>query len=743
MGSKRKKTRARRERAKSSPQALIQRGKSAFERGDYSAAIQAWEEASRKGSTPALRAALAEAYFRRGVTAMPAILDDLRKAAELDAAEPRFRYHLGLAHHGRGEWDEAVATYRALLAEDPPYKRAAFPLAQILVFQGHAVTADPVWAHLSPEEQARLASVTALRDERPTVAAQYAPEAGPDVLWRGLAEVALGETDPVHLIAALDQPDLPSPARAIAYYYLGVLAGRQGHWRQAATHWQIAREAGLDTPWLRQNLANAHRSHIQELLAAADDGQADEEGWSQVQHLAELGLRLAPNAPDLVAIQQQAHLHLGYAAALGGQWPAALNHWQAASQGDRTDRGLIINLALANEKLENYTRDADLWRQALRRRPRKADAPDALSDEQVAHMWQHVAENYRDAGDYEEATKVYRNAIKWAPDNVDLQLSLVEALMADGRTRAASNVISEVLASHPDHVEALAWQAQIYEEDYYPDAARETWQRVLALEPEHSHARQHLAYLCEREGDNHLFWGDFEQAMAAYQQGLEYSPNSAKLYASIGLCYALQEDWEAARQQFERAFNVEPHNLWARYLVIRVWLQAGRWDEAWAVLQQAESLTPPPTDFYVDLAEYCQELERIDWANRLLKHAEEHDPDNPQLLFEIAMAMITEGPEPRAIDYLRRALDLDPTMAEAHLWLGILYFAAWEQTRLAKRHWRQAEHIAQQAGNQAMLQEIRLVRDYFMGKSDLPPSAIFGHPLDDLYADFLDDDDYS
>jgi tetratricopeptide (TPR) repeat protein len=744
MGSKRKKTRARRERAKSSPQALIQRGKSAFERSDYDAAIHAWEEAYRKGATPALRAALAEAYFRRGVTARPANLGDLRKAVELDAAEPRFRYHLGLAHHGRGEWDEAVATYRALLAGDRPYTRAAFPLAQILIFQGHTVTADPVWAHLSPEEQARLVSVKALRDGQSMVAVRNAPEASPDALWRGLAGVALGETDATHLLAALDQPGLPSTARAIAYYYLGVLAGRQGHWRQATTHWQTAHEAGLDTPWLRQNLASAYRLQIQELLAAGDDGQADEKSWSQVQRLVELGLKLAPNAPDLMAIQQQAHLHLGYAAALSGQWSTALSHWQTASQGDRTGRGLTINLALANEKLENYTRAADLWRQALRRRPRKPDAPDALSDEQVAHMWQHVAENYRNAGDYEEATKVYRNAIKWAPDNVALQLSLVEALMADGRTGAASNVISEVLARHPNHVEALAWQAQIYEEDHYLYAAQKAWQNVLALEPEHPHARQHLAYLYEEEGDNKLYWGLFEQAMVAYQKGLEYMPNSAKLYASIGLCYASQEDWEAARQQFERAFSVEPHNLWARYLAIRIWLEAGQWDEAWALLQQAESLAPPPpTSFYVDLAEYCQELERRDWAERLLKHAEERDPDNPQLLFEIAMALIYEGPEPRAIGYLRRALDLDPTLAEAHLWLGTLYLTAWGQMRLAKRHWREAERLAQQTGDQAMLYEIRLVRDYFTGKSNLSPSSIFGGSFGDLSTGFFDDDDHS
>jgi tetratricopeptide (TPR) repeat protein len=745
MSRKRKsRTQARRERAKSSPKALIQRGKSASERGDLNAAIDAWEEALRKAATPTLTTALAEIYFRRGVTSVPPGLNDLQRAVELAPSDSRLQYHLGRTHHWRGDLDEAVAIYRALVEKDPPYRRAAFPLAQILTVQGHDAATDPVWSQLSPNEQDRLICVKALSDGRPVVALRHAPRNGSaDALWAGLAGVALDETDSRDLQSALDDPYLPSTGQIVAHYYLGVAAGRQGRWQEAITHWKTARGAGLDTPWLRQNLAGAYRLQVQELLASAGDDLSEEKRWTEAYRLAELGLKLAPEDADLIAITQQAHLQLGYMAALSGQWATALSHWQTVNQGDKTERAMVINMALANEKLENYDRAADLWRQALRRRPRKADAPDALSDEQVAHMWQHVAENYRKAGDYEEATKVYRNAIKWDPDNVDLRLSLVEALMADGRVWAASNMVNEVLAAHPNHVEALAWQAQIYEEDHYGYAARRAWERVLDVDPQHAQARQHLAFLYEEQGDYHLSWDMFGEAIAAYQKGLEYMPDSARLYASIGLCYVLQEDWEAARQQFERAFSAEPNTMSARYTAIRGWLEVGQWDEAWAVLQQAETLTPPPsTSFYVDLAEFCQELERPEWAKRLLRHAEERNPHDPRLLFEMAMALTHEGPDTQAIGYLRRALDLDPDLAEAHLWLGNLYFASLGQTRLAKRHWQQAESIAQRNGDQVMLYEIRLVKEYFLGGAGFPPSLIPGAPFDYPVAGFFDDDDY-
>jgi tetratricopeptide (TPR) repeat protein len=106
------------------------------------------------------------------------------------------------------------------------------------------------------------------------------------------------------------------------------------------------------------------------------------------------------------------------------------------------------------------------------------------------------------------------------------------------------------------------------------------------------------------------------------------------------------------------------------------------------------------------------------------------------------MALTHQGPEPQAIGYLRRALDLDPNMAEAHLWLGNLYFAALGQTRLAKRHWQQAESIAQRNGDQAMIYQIRLVKSYFLGRSGFPPPLIPGGPFDYPGAGFFDDDDY-
>ena len=91
-----------------------------------------------------------------------------------------------------------------------------------------------------------------------------------------------------------------------------------------------------------------------------------------------------------------------YADALANRWKQAIEQWEKARSLGEVSRALIQNLALAYEKTEQFLKSAELWRQVVRRRPRRADAPDALTPQQVALLWGHVADCYRRAGDVED-----------------------------------------------------------------------------------------------------------------------------------------------------------------------------------------------------------------------------------------------------------------------------------------------------------------------------------------------------
>jgi tetratricopeptide (TPR) repeat protein len=712
--SKRSARRKRREKQKqktrlSGPE-WIERGHTAFRQANYSEAIQAWEQARHKPDTPkTLAAALAEAHFRRAVSVPASALEDLEQAVQLQPSDQIYRYHLALTYHRQGELAQAEPLYRQLLAETPPWSRAAEPLAQLLLEQGQTASKDPVWPHLNAEAQTQLAAVETLVAKKVTPGLSGKPL---HPLWRSLMALALDETATAQasLQTVIETGNEAHPlVKGVAHYYLGVIAARAGQPETALTHWQTAQAQGLNSEHLRQNLTaiiydqavkaqqNGHPQQAADLLEQAD---------------------FAGN--ELKDFRHRLNLELAYAAAQKGDWPQALTRWQKAEQSGDDSRRLIFNLALGYQKTENYRQAADYWRTLLRRRPRKADHPDALTDEQVARIWQNVAENYSQAGDYEEAVTTYKNAVKWAPDNLDLRLQLVEAYQNEGRWQAAENELNHILDKNPNNIRALTLLAESYSEDYFLEPARKIWLRILDLEPQNPVARQQLAQTYVREGVNYNLWGHYQEAVKIFEEGLKHVPHNQHLLTMLGGTYV---DWgklKQGRQYLDQALALDPNDLHTLHTIFTIWLEHKGEQELQQTFDHIKAITRPiPGEFFLDLFEQCMKFNQEKQGREILKYAEQRFADDADLLVTIAHHYVELEQDSAALSILRRVLRDNPDHIEANIELGVLYYYM-DQTRLAKRHWDKAQAQAQREKNPLMAHRVKLVKDEFLhGKT--PP----------------------
>jgi tetratricopeptide (TPR) repeat protein len=713
------------------PADLLARGYDRFEREDYTAAITAWEKILKEegvhGSVDArLTVALAEAYFRRGVTSLPASIADLMHAADLAPGEPRYYLHVGHVYFERGDWEAAVEWYSPLVEGHEPYVRAVIPLAAALAALGVDITKHAVWQLLSEQDRHWFLPALALfRDKGPRELFTKVGDA--DVggsFWWGLWSVWNGLREAVKPFEVwLSRGDLPPLCVGVGYYYLGVYFWQQGDPGRAAELWQGALESGLQTSWARHNFFVACQRLASDLIAEATQEGAPsqveaileretQQKLEQALQWAESGLLIVPDDKHLLTVKRYVFFRLGHSAAIAGDWEKAATYWQGSRDAGDTSRSLLINLAVASEKLGRYAVAADCWGQVVRRRPKRSDSPNSWSQEQVARMWRHVAENYRKVGDYEAATRTYRNAVKWAPEDVGLRLDLVEALMADGRPRAASTVVDEILKMSPDNVDALAWRATIYQYGMFYTDAQRLWHRVLELQPDHFRARMHIAGLHEANGDALQRLGRFNEARATYMEGLRYTPESPRLHSSIAVCYAKNDDTQSARQHFQQALEVALNRMDAYYWVIRGWMYLGRWKEVQTLIHQMEDVDPlPPGTLFVELAEFAAYLDRLEWVDYLLERAHSLEPENTHLLLEIALVLGENGQEEKAIDYLRRVLQLDPRSAIAHLWLGNYSYSLLLEPEIAEKHWTRAEELAHETNDLEVLLQMRTVRD--------------------------------
>lgn len=707
----------------------ILRGQEALRQGDYDGAIAVWEQANRETPSARLTAALAEVYFRRGLARFyrqqqqDAGLSDLDKAARLAPDRPHYSYHLGLAHHRLGNLEIALTAYRLALDADPTFSRAAEMAILSMLEKDRNPIQTAEWKALPPARQAELMPLVGLvcgQSPAGRKAQTGSPPSDAGQLWSALAALQAGDSRARDTLRAIAQAaDRPPPVRALAAYALGVeVLQQEPHNLEAAQgHWEAARRLGLDTPALRDNLKVLYHCRAEAAMAAAR--------WDEAASLADAALALDRTGPELRELALYAHLHAGYAEAQAGRWGQALEHWRQAQSLGENSRPLIQNLALACEKNGHFLEAAGLWREVIRRRPRKANAADALTPQQVALLWGHVADCYRRAGRAEEAIATLRNAIKNDPDNPDLRLELVDALAADGHWNAASNEVGRILDRQPNHVGALVRAARIDEGDGYLARARKLWKQVLTLEPKHLEARERLADLLRQEGNRLAHTGKPDQALASYREALEYTPEEADLILDCAFCHFLKQDPQAARQEMERAFALKPLDLDLYHMAVDLCHAARQPEEAEWVIGRAEELAGPaqkaghlPATFYLGIADSRFKRHQTGQGEEYLRRAEKAAAGDPDELVEVGSFYLDHDNTPRALHFFDQALRLDPEHGWANYHVGASYGAAGEM-REANRYWRQARRTARKTGDEELLEAIEQTRRSFERFSEL------------------------
>jgi tetratricopeptide (TPR) repeat protein len=734
--TKRKK---RRQRTRQSSSALLRNGLRAFQSGDYDKAIEAWESVGRQSPKMQPTAALAQVYFRRGLKHTygqspdpRAGLRDLEQATKLQPEAPCYTYHLGLAAHRLGDLALASRMYHvAHKGEGEFAQRAAYPLALATLQRGGDPVSAPAWPTLSDQEQVMLSQADAFR-RRPYTLSPAAPP-----LWQGLASLDAGDHEQARVLLDEALRRATNPAEeGMGHYYLGVLAAREEEWDAVRHHWNATRASGLTMPRLEDNMGEVYHRLAEERLDSGDAEGALAAGMESLRH--------KPGDKRLGELVSQAHQRLAYEAASAGQWATALDHWEAADEAEGGSFRLAYNLALAYERAEDFITAGEKWREALRRRPRRDDHPDAISDEQVSQLWRRAAEAYSKAGEYDEAVHVYRQAVKWNPDHVDTRMALAEMLLTNGQLQAAENELGRILERDPDNVPALLRRGEVIAAGgswWWGDSPISCWERVLELEPDNAAARQLLADFYQDEADYHLSWAEHTRAVEMYQKALDYLPRNGRILAALGGCHLRMGQQAVAQDYVERALAAAPGDLSVYDQIIHAWLDVGEPDRAWEMMGKAEAAVEAiPYEFYITQATYCVQQDG-DLARRWLECAIEKAPPGEPVLMVIGEMAVAARAWEIAREYLERAVATGQYEGQAHLMLGVVD-AQEGNLRAAEKHWDEAERIARRERDRDLLERAQMARLLF----SMPPGLAsllmsLGGSSDSSFPDFYDDED--
>jgi serine/threonine protein kinase/Flp pilus assembly protein TadD len=198
--------------------------------------------------------------------------------------------------------------------------------------------------------------------------------------------------------------------------------------------------------------------------------------------------------------------------------------------------------------------------------------------------------------------------------------------------------------------------------------ARQMFTRAIEIDPNYARAYAGIADCCSI-----LFMyfdareSNLKQADSASQKALELDPNLAEAHAARGLTFSLKKQFAEATKEFEKAMELDPKLYEAPYFYGRACLAQGKSFEAAPLFERAAQLRPEDYQAPTFLASAYAGQGRIHEASKASRRAVavieqwlDLNPDDARALNLGATIWSNLGETEKALDWARRSLIIDP-----------------------------------------------------------------------------------
>jgi tetratricopeptide (TPR) repeat protein len=184
----------------------------------------------------------------------------------------------------------------------------------------------------------------------------------------------------------------------------------------------------------------------------------------------------------------------------------------------------------------------------------------------------------RRRGAYEEALRLYRQALEQAQDYAPTHVALAELYYAMGELERSIEELERAASLAPDNAFIFSQLGQLYlqAEDY--EGAVQALQRASELDPAAAEVRFFLGLARYRRS-----FLDAKAAVQALEEAVKLRPQQAEIHYQLGLAYMRRDDEgdeERAIAAFERTLALDPDQVEAYYHLGHLYLSSAQVEKA-------------------------------------------------------------------------------------------------------------------------------------------------------------------
>ena len=665
-----------------------QKGQIYFQQRDYAAAVKAWRAAMKVNAEPDLARKLAEAHFRYALSLdrehqLATVISELHQAIQRASHVAIYHYHLGLAYHRKGQHKRAILAYEQALKLDPDNQR----------FQKHLEFAR---AELGQETQEPYTQILQLLQQE-----QYAEVyelLKTHSLWKihGLVEgftcAMLGN------YAAAKKAFNQGPASEyVIPYYLGLIYTQEGKFSSAIKHLETAMKEPILEDVCKQPLLSVYKQQAMRYAEAGEPGKA-KRLWNKVA-------RLDPQDPAADNVVSAA-LDEGYHQASEGNFTQAMRSWRRLINQGIQHPVLLQNYAIACDRTERYEDAIETWEQLAEiweKQQRTTPVPKTMK-RKLALVYRRIGEIAWNLDDIYIAETAYQRASKHAPDDLEIQLRLVDVLLGQGDFDRVFRQLRQLRHRYPDDIRILEFEVSAYLDVGDHDKVLRSCLNILKLDSKHQNALELLHTLgCDHvreflEEDRH------RQAMRLLESFIQVDATYLPFYILLGGIYLEQDKIADAEQVLAQRIELEENKTLAHAQVGKVYMAAEYFERAAAHFKEAGDLeaTDPDVLLTIGIAYVPHDTDK---ANHYLDKLVASEPDDSEIYEKIIKELLAEDQINCAQTIVDRGLKAYPDSVPFMIHhLAIAIFT--ENFDLARKIAEKARQLATKTGASELLETI-------------------------------------
>jgi tetratricopeptide (TPR) repeat protein len=410
--------------------------------------------------------------------------------------------------------------------------------------------------------------------------------------------------------------------------------------------------------------------------------------WFAQQQQFECANQAFREALKLDPTSAKLNYFLGLSLYSSHQAEAAIAPLQQSIQSDAKAMQPRVLLATVLTSLGRKDDAATQWQAALQIDPASTDALDGLATlltdggnpaaavallkpaQRDEDLNIDLARAYGQAGMLDDAERTVKDALVTDPSSLRLANALATVFVNQHRYQDAAKVLHDFVQQHPDDLDAQVSYLNALVLNSNRDEARPLAKKLLVALPHNFDVLLQNGML-EREA------GDYATARDHLREAVALQPQSYDCRYNLGAALAVLKDPSGAKEQLEKAVALDPLQMQAHYqlgLVLRTLGDTAGAREQMKLFQQLNSASEGQSQADTKSKLAAQKLAAGDaqGAISLYREAVVASPEDAHLNYQLAMVLDKGGDLAAERSALEQAVKIDPTFAVAQNQLGYL-----------------------------------------------------------------------